>query len=199
MKRLVSVVATFAISAAGLAAFQQRTPPPPPAAAKPAAPQAANPLTISTKMGYDEFKGYLVKAAEQMKDADYGFKPAGVVPEVRTFGQIVGHLVDANLALCGAASGMHPPPSLKDVEHTVKTKPELVKALGEAFAFCDRAWAATTDANAASSIELPFGLGKSTRLGALAFNSSHDGEHYGNIVTYMRAKGLVPPSSQPAK
>ena len=34
-----------------------------------------------------------------------------------------------------------------------------------------------------------------TRLGALAFNNAHDFEHYGNIVMYMRMKGLVPPSS----
>lgn len=201
MKRLVMTLSVTALAAAGLVAqAQQKTPPPPTTmATKPATPASANPLTDSTKMSYDGFKGYLVKAAEQMKDTDYGFKPAGVAAEVRTFGQIIGHLADANLALCGAASGATPPAALKDVEHTMKTKAELTKALGDAFAFCDQAWAGTTDATAAKAVTLPFGLGPSTRLGALAFNSSHDGEHYGNIVTYMRAKGLVPPSSQPAK
>ena len=201
MKRLAIVtVGAVAVATIGLIAQAQKTSPPPPTAAAKAAPApSATPLTASTKMGYDGFKGYLLKAADQMKEADYGFKPAGVVAEVRTFGQIVGHLADANLAICAAASGATPPAALKDVEHTMKTKADLTKALGEAFAFCDKAWAGTTDANAAKAVELPFGLGKSTRLGALAFNSSHDGEHYGNIVTYMRAKGLVPPSSQPAK
>jgi len=40
-----------------------------------------------------------------------------------------------------------------------------------------------------------FGQLKLSRLGALAFNNTHDFEHYGNIVTYMRLNGLVPPSS----
>ena len=35
------------------------------------------------------------------------------------------------------------------------------------------------------------------RLMVLAFNNSHLNEHYGNLVTYMRLKGIVPPSSEP--
>ena len=31
----------------------------------------------------------------------------------------------------------------------------------------------------------------------LFFNSSHAWEHYGNVVTYLRLKGIVPPSSEP--
>ena len=31
--------------------------------------------------------------------------------------------------------------------------------------------------------------------GVLAFNSAHNYEHYGNLVTYMRLNGIVPPSS----
>ena len=31
----------------------------------------------------------------------------------------------------------------------------------------------------------------------LAFHAGHAVEHYGNIVTYMRLKGVVPPSSEP--
>jgi hypothetical protein len=40
-------------------------------------------------------------------------------------------------------------------------------------------------------------LGVQSRLGVLAFNNSHVNEHYGNLVTYMRLKGIVPPSSEP--
>jgi len=193
MRRITLVLVAIAASAFSVSAQRQQQQPTP-------SPQSAstisNPLVSSTKFGYDTFKGYLTKAAEQMGEADFGFKPAGVVADVRTFGQIIGHLADSNLGLCAAASGATPPATLKDVEHTVKAKPDLQKALGEAFAFCDAAWAGTTDANAGTAADMPFGLGKSTRLAILAFNSSHNGEHYGNIVTYMRAKGLVPPSSQ---
>jgi hypothetical protein len=35
------------------------------------------------------------------------------------------------------------------------------------------------------------------RVNRLIFNFSHNNEHYGNLVTYMRIKSLVPPSSAP--
>jgi hypothetical protein len=51
-----------------------------------------------------------------------------------------------------------------------------------------------TDAAASGKIKF-FGQDW-TRLGVLSFNTAHDNEHYGNIVTYMRLKSLVPPSSE---
>jgi hypothetical protein len=36
-------------------------------------------------------------------------------------------------------------------------------------------------------------------LGALNFNNVHNWEHYGNLVTYMRIKNVVPPSSEEAQ
>lgn len=35
------------------------------------------------------------------------------------------------------------------------------------------------------------------RLTVLAFHTGHAFEHYGNVVTYIRLKGIVPPSSEP--
>jgi uncharacterized damage-inducible protein DinB len=52
-----------------------------------------------------------------------------------------------------------------------------------------------TDAKAAEMIPA-FGEFKVTRLGMLDFNVSHTMEHYGNLVTYMRIQGVVPPSSE---
>jgi len=198
MKRIPVLLGAIALTSVVSACDRAAQPAAEAAQASQAAASPATELVKSTRFGYDVFKGYITKAADQVSEADYKFKPAGTVAEVRTLGQLFGHLVDANLGLCAAASGAQPPATLKDVEKTVTTKADLTKALGEAFAFCDQAWAGTTDANAATSAEMPFGLGKSTRLAILAFNSSHNGEHYGNIVTYMRAKGLVPPSSAPA-
>jgi len=34
------------------------------------------------------------------------------------------------------------------------------------------------------------------RLTVLSVNTAHTDEHYGNIVTYLRMKGIVPPSSE---
>ena len=85
----------------------------------------------------------------------------------------------------------------KDVEKTAKTKAAIVSALNEAFAYCDAAYAKMTDASAAEIVSL-FGM-KSTRLGLMDFNTAHNMEHYGNLVTYMRLKNIVPPSSEGQK
>jgi uncharacterized damage-inducible protein DinB len=205
--RRISVCTTAAalLAVAGLAAHQAKpatqtkpavqTKPAPPAA-KPAQ-IAASPLTASAKVYYTGVKKYLLASAEEMPATSYAFKPAGVAAEVRGFGEILGHVADENFVFCAAAAGTKAPAS--DATHTAKTKIAFQKALAESFAFCDTVWAGTNDANAATPQPLPFSLGDSTRLGVLIFEAAHDGEHYGNVVTYLRAKGLVPPSSQPAK
>jgi hypothetical protein len=80
-----------------------------------------------------------------------------------------------------------------DIEKSAKTKAALVKALKDAGTYCDRAYA-ITDASATATMEM-FG-GKGTKLYYLGMNATHDWEHYGNVVTYLRLKGMTPPSSQ---
>ena len=163
-----------------------------PAAPPPPAPPPSRAVTESIRSTFDIVKDYLTKSIDLVAEDQLAFTPRGAAGEVRTFGQIVGHLADANYLLCGPASG-EPVPA-HDFEHTAKTKAELQKALAEALAFCDRAFASMDDTRGAEPVDTV--VGRSTRLGALAFNNSHDFEHYGNLVTYMRAAGLVPPSSQ---
>ena len=155
----------------------------------------ANPLSMSAKKSYDIIKGYVLKAAEKMPEEHYAFKPT---PDVRSFGQLVGHISDANFVICGMVSGEKPPaggfePAVS-IEQTKKTKAELSKALADSFAFCDKAHAGMTDAAGAAMIKTF--VGDAAKLSFLEFNTHHDFEHYGNIVTYMRLKGLVPPSSE---
>ena len=136
-------------------------------------------------------KRAIVAAAEKMSADDYGFAPTA---GVRTFGQLVGHVADAQYLFCSPVLGeANPAPG---IEKSKTAKADLVEALKAAFAYCDKAYAATTDANAASLVTL-FG-GERTRLGALSFNTTHNYEHYGNMVTYMRIKGVVPPTSERA-
>jgi len=137
---------------------------------------------------YETVRGYIIAAAEQMPEEDYGFKPT---PEVRSFGQIVGHVANAGPMFCGAAMG-ETAPAMGDAEK-MASKAEIVAALEASFAFCDRAY--RMDATKTGEPMEFFGA-KHTRMSVLAFNLGHDFEHYGNLVTYMRLKGLVPPSSQ---
>ena len=152
----------------------------------------ANAAVGSTQAIYVIAKGYLTRAAEQMPEADYSFKPT---PEVRSFGEIIGHIANAQYMFCSAALGERNPSS-EDIEKTRTSKVALTEALGASFAYCDRAFA-QSDTDALRTIKL-FGRDLS-RLSTLVLNTAHDFEHYGNLVTYMRIKGLVPPSSQPSQ
>ena len=143
----------------------------------------------SVRGAHDVVKGYLSKAADQLSEELYAFKPT---PQVRSMGELFGHIADANFAICGMASGQKA--SMSGIEKSKKTKAELTAALAESFKFCDAAYASLTDANANETVKF-FVPGTHTRLGVLAFNNAHQFEHYGNVVTYMRMKGLVPPSS----
>ena len=149
-----------------------------------------NPISAYQKSMYGYIKGILISSAEQMPDADYAFRPTD---SVRTYGQIVGHVADAQYSFCSIALGQANPKP--DIEKTKTAKPELIAALKEAFAYCDKAYGGLTDATAAQPVKL---LGNDApRLGALEVNLMHDFDHYGNLATYMRLKGIVPPSSAP--
>ena len=151
----------------------------------------ANPLTQGSRGAYEMVKGYITKAAEQVPENLYGYK---ATPDVRSFGQLLAHIADANYMICGAAAGEKAPGG-GDIEKTKTTKADIGAGLAASFAYCDKVWAATTDASGAAPVKMPFGPAM-PRLSALAFNTSHDFEHYGNIVTYMRLNKMVPPSSQ---
>jgi len=137
----------------------------------------------------DLVKGYLTKAAAQVSEEQYAFKPT---PDVRSMGELFAHVADANFMICGAASGEKPP--MSDIEKTKKTKADITQALAASFSYCEKIFDGMTDARGGEAVKF-FVPGAHTRLGVLAFNVAHDFEHYGNVVTYMRLKGMVPPSS----
>jgi len=142
------------------------------------------------KMVQKQVTTWIERAAEKMPEEEYALKPD---PAVRSFGQILGHVADANYLFCSAALGEKSPSP--GVEKTKTTKAELTSALHDAFAYCGRAYDALTDANSNDLVQA-FG-GERNKLGVLWFNASHNLEHYGNLVVYMRMKGIVPPSSEP--
>lgn len=148
----------------------------------------ANPAVAAAAAPYNQVKNYLLRSAEQTPESLYAFK---ATPEVRSLGELIAHVADGQNSYCSAALGTSS--NEPSVEKTVTTKAALVEALKKSIELCDRAYA-QTDAQAMAAATI-FGS-PSTRLGALVMNSTHDFEHYGNIVTYLRLKGIVPPSSQ---
>lgn len=133
--------------------------------------------------------GFFTTAAEEGSDSLYAYRPTA---GVRSFGELVGHVAGAQYLICGAAMG-ESGASEDDIEKTVTAKAGLVAALKASTAYCEKAYA-QTDAMAAGSTKL-FGQQQS-RMAALMLNAVHNGEHYGNIVVYLRMNGIVPPSSR---
>ena len=113
---------------------------------------------------------------------------------MRSFGQLVGHVADASYMFCAQAQGEANP--AKNIEKTKTTKADLVAALKDAVAYCNKAFDATTDASGSELAKFHnFQLAKLTLL---SLNTAHTDEHYGNMVTYLRLKGIVPPTSENA-
>lgn len=136
---------------------------------------------------YHSVHRYLVAAAEQVPEADYGYAPT---KDVRTFGQLFGHVAGSNYMICATAAGEKNPNTTNFEKLTAKA--DIVAGLKASFDYCTKAFE-MNDTKAIEPVDL-FGM-KTNRVGALAFNAGHDMEHYGNVVTYMRMKGMVPPSS----
>jgi uncharacterized damage-inducible protein DinB len=154
-----------------------------------AAQNAANPLSAGQKGLYTMVANNLVRAAEKMPDDQFSFKPSD---DVRSFGQLVGHVADAQYSFCSAVLGEKNP--ALGIEKGKSAKADLVQALKDGVAYCNKAYDGMTDEQAAQAVKL-FGRDQ-TKLTVLSFNTAHNMEHYGNMVTYMRMKGLVPPSSE---
>jgi uncharacterized damage-inducible protein DinB len=153
---------------------------------------SASPAVGAARGEYTRVKNYLLKSAEQVPESDYGFKPT---PTVRSFGEIIGHVASTQFMFCAAARNQNNPQTT-DIEKTQTTKAALIDALRASFAYCDSAYD-MRDAQALGTITLPDWGGQSP-LSVLILNIAHNNEHYGNLVTYLRLRGLVPPSSQPA-
>jgi uncharacterized damage-inducible protein DinB len=157
-------------------------------------------LAAVAKAMHATIRRNLAEAAASMPVQEYAFRPT---PQVRTFGQLVGHVVSANFFFCSQAKGEKPPATANYEQ--IADKAALVKALNESLNYCDQVYEATTDATFNQSITIGSGVAatNTVRGAVLMFNVTHNNEHYGNIVVYMRLKGHVPPSTaraqQPSK
>jgi uncharacterized damage-inducible protein DinB len=150
-----------------------------------------NPLSTDVRRDYQSIRNSFIRAAEKMPEENYGFKPS---PDVRSFGQQVAHVADDQYNLCSPAKGDVRKEAYTYIEGTLSKKADMVAALKEAFAYCDGAYDALTDASGTEMVKR--GKGTRSRFEMLNWNLWHTWEHYGNVVVYLRMKGLVPPTSE---
>src|SRR5438874_9234470 len=104
----------------------------------------ANPLSTWLRNAYMGNRNVIVRSAEKMPEENYGMRP-GAQQEVRTFGQQVGHVANYNFLWCSQAKG-EKNPNTENLEK-LSTKAEFLKAVNDAFTYCEPVYGSLTDAS----------------------------------------------------
>ena len=146
-----------------------------------------NPFSNDARQTYALIKDSVLKAAAKMPADAYSFR---TTPQVRTFAEMIAHVADAQMRMCGVVKGEAP--AATAASHSAKA--ELVAALQASFDYCDPVYATMTDAAGAAKVR--WARWDMSKLGLLNWNISHDNEMYGIIGAFLRLKGIVPPSSE---
>jgi hypothetical protein len=163
------------------------------ASAQPIPPGQKVGLTPFLQGSYAGLKQDLTEAAEKMPEGDYGFKPSSML-EVRTYGQLFAHVAAAQFDACAAMKDVPNPSEGRKLEQQLETKAELMKALDDSFAFCDEVFASLTDTNVMDFVKR--GKGEIVKTALLVGLLAHGAEMYGVSTVYLRARNLVPPSTE---
>ncbi len=152
---------------------------------------AQQPVTPAAEAlaAYKRIMPNVIKAAEKMPAESYTFKPT---LDIRSFARVVNHVTEAQFHTCTTLNGTAFDP--KSVPSDTADKDTVLAGLKASFAECDRAYGALTPENYAEVIAT--GTAKRTRVGMAFGNISHDNEQYAELSTYLRLKGLVPPTSE---
>ena len=124
------------------------------------------------------------KSAELMPDSSYGFRP---VATVMTFGELLVHVSFTQYSTCASVMGV--PTPADSARKQGAGKAELRRQFDASVTFCNQAYQQNLTAMSDQREQ-------SRRYFGLAHNTAHINEHYGNMVTYLRILGFVPPSSQ---
>lgn len=190
VKSAVVFIAGFIIFGASVIAGQGQTAAP--------ANQAQLPTSTAAEVNgfYNNIAGFITRSAAMVPADKLTWQPT---PEVRSFARLFAHITDDNNGACGAMAGVTPLPiprvdtgSAGNWAADKLSKAEIEKMLGDSVALCQKAFASLNQSN---MMESAGGRGTRTKIGLLIYNTSHINEHYGNLVTYLRLNGMVPPSS----
>jgi hypothetical protein len=164
------------------------------------AQQKAAPADFATsiKNKYNQNKGYILESAEKMPADGYGWRPAGLEKELRTFGQVLVHIANENNTQCSRASGKPVPAELDDSK-AAYTKAQATKIVADSFAFCDAVFQSLTIQNADEMVKMAGRNNTTTERarGTFLINDlTHSNEQYGMIMIYFAIKGMTPVSHE---
>ncbi len=148
---------------------------------------AADPIVSAFKTRYQTAKMNFVESAEAMPADAMDYR---LTPDQRSFGDWISHTAGMNYSTCAAMAGKTSP---ANDSAKAKTKPEVQKVIQESFAYCDSIINTMTDSQAMT--EVTIGTRKVMPVDSMIGYIANLNAHYGNMVGYMRMKGVVPPST----
>jgi uncharacterized damage-inducible protein DinB len=167
--------------------------------------KAANTAAKSMDGVLSIYEHDIVPAAEAMPADKFDFAPTAATfaagskadfatpKPVMTFAAEVRHIAQANYMFftMGGAKADRDVKAIDDL----KGRDEIIKALKDSYAFGHKVLNESSDVDSMKEIKI---FGKpSTPLAAYSFALAHMGDHYGQMVEYLRMNGVVPPASRP--
>ena len=181
-RRVAMVVAMLAVTVLPLSAQS------------PAQPRPPQTFPAYLQGQYATLKRNITGSAEKMPAEHFAFKP---VPEVMSYAEVLTHIVETQYGYCSTVKGAANPDA--SLNFKVTDKAAVGQLVKDSFAYCDDAFAAVTNENALEMLTRGSAPNQRqlARVNQLTQLIVHGNEHYGNLVTYMRIKGIVPPSSAP--
>jgi hypothetical protein len=139
--------------------------------------------TTNIQRYYNPVRFELLGAASVMPAEKYGFK---LDPAQMDFGQWINHSTERNYLDCSTLRG-EPNPMPKAKTDLLKTKEEITKALADSFDYCDATFEKLNDQKILASAPM---------VTSFLHTTVHNNEIYGNVVGYLRANHLTPPSTE---
>ena len=139
------------------------------------------------KTQWDNTRALVEGIVAQVPEDMYDFRPT---PEVRSFREQFTHLIDENFRFMAQAAG-EPPPMEKSAIETLHRRDEILQALKDSYDYGAKVWMGMTDQKAMEMIPGRGGQPQQ-RWAPILVQIIDNMNHYGNLVVYVRLKGMVP-------
>jgi uncharacterized damage-inducible protein DinB len=140
----------------------------------------------------------LVPTADAMPENKFSFAPTnGEFKGVRTFGEMVKHVAGSNYGMAAAILQEKIPSDVDNSFDSMNSKADIMKLLKDSLAYLHRALSSINEKNETEWIKSPDSEKPLPRLEVADRALSHNWQHYGQLVEYLRMNGIVPPASRP--
>lgn len=151
-----------------------------------------NPVSDTIRTNYASEKRNLLEAVEKVPESVMPYRPTA---EVMTFSELVVHITNSNFSDCSVLKGEDNPNAAGDKKPIAKA--EVAAFLKSSYDYCDPIVASLADAQLSGTVKR--GTREVVKASSGVHILWHPSLHYGNLITYMRLKGIVPPETERAQ